>query len=143
MIRFFSEDVDFQLEGKLKKRNWIEKVLENSGLKSGDINYIFCSDSYLLEINKQFLDHDYFTDIITFPVDDDRKGRISSDMYLSIERIEDNAKNLGLSFDNELLRVMIHGILHLLGYEDKSIPGEQDMRNQEDRWMAFFHVMEG
>ncbi len=143
MIRFFSEDVDFQLEGKLKKRNWIEKVLENSGLKSGDINYIFCSDAYLLEINKQFLDHDYFTDIITFPVDDDRKGRISSDMYLSIERIEDNAKNLGLSFDNELLRVMIHGILHLLGYEDKSIPGEQDMRNQEDRWMAFYHEMEG
>lgn len=143
MIRFFSEDVDFQLEGKLKKRNWIEKVLENSGLKSGDINYIFCSDSYLLEINKQFLDHDYFTDIITFPVDDDRKGRISSDMYLSIERIEDNAKNLGLSFDNELLRVMIHGILHLLGYEDKSIPGEKDMRNQEDRWMAFYHEMEG
>lgn len=129
MIHFFFENIDEQpLDEQLK--NWLEKIILSEGKKLGDINYIFCDDEYLLKVNQDYLQHDYYTDIITF---DYVKGKtISGDIFVSIERIEDNATTLSKDFDSEFHRVLAHGILHLCGYKDKSPEEEQIMREKED-----------
>lgn len=124
----------FQTNCSLKKRTilkqWIKAIVENNKKEVGEISYIFCSDEQLLKINKEFLNHDYYTDIITF--DYSETDVVSGDLFISIERIKDNAKTLKTSYQEELHRVIIHGVLHLLGYKDKTEVESENMRKLED-----------
>lgn len=116
-VTYFNEDVPFP---KLKRRsttNWIKETIRLEEKSIGDISFIFCSDDYLLEVNKKYLTHDYYTDIITFDYVED--GIISGDIFISIDRVKENAKLFSTSMENELNRVLVHGVLHLLGYKDK------------------------
>lgn len=115
---------------KNKVKSWIKSVAEKRGFKVGEISYIFCSDDYLLDINKTYLKHDFYTDIITFDYTDAKK--ISGDLYISIDRIRDNAQELNLGFEQELHRVIIHGVLHILGLKDKTEEEAKEMRKAEE-----------
>lgn len=137
MIGFFSEDIKFSLKGKNNVKCWIKSVIQKYGMTIGDINYIFCSDEYLLEKNISYLKHDTLTDVITFNYNENKK--ISGDIFISISRVKENAENLNILFDDELNRVIIHGILHLLGYKDKTKSDELEMRRMEDECLMF-HV---
>ena len=133
MIYHHSEDVSFQPSAKLSIRKWIKGVILNEGKVLGDINYIYCSDEYLLELNKKSLNHDYYTDIITFDYVED--NIISGDLFISIDRVQENALDHKATFENELLRVMIHGVMHLCGYGDKSPDDEKLMRQKENQYL--------
>ena len=135
MIRFFTEDIDFTLSSKSARKNWIKEIIQKEGFKCGDVNYILCTDEYLLEINRTFLDHDTYTDIITFD-QSENKLEIAGDIYISIDRIRSNSENLKVSFPDELDRVMIHGILHLCGYGDKTPDEKKIMRKKEDACLS-------
>ena len=117
---------------------WIETIIESEDFTEGEINFIFCDDSYLHKINVEYLDHDTFTDIISF--DYTIGNLISGDIFISIERVKDNAKEYEVSFDKELLRVMSHGVLHYCGYKDKSVEDSNLMRQKENEKMEMFHV---
>lgn len=133
-IRFFSEDVPFILKDKQKIRLWLHTVVLGEGFrKVGELNYIFCSDDYLLEINKEYLDHDTYTDIITFDTSE-KEGIIAGDIYISIDRVTDNAKQFNTAVQTELHRVMVHGVLHLIGYDDYG-DEKQVMTAKEDFWL--------
>lgn len=135
-ILFHYEDVKpLKLKKQLLK-NWIKSAILNEGKKVGDINFIFCSDAYLLQVNKQYLNHDYYTDIITFDYVDN--GIISGDIFVSVDRVEDNASQFGVLFDHEMRRILIHGILHLLGYPDKGIEEKKIMTSKEDYYLERF-----
>lgn len=110
---------------------WLSKVIENEGAQLHELNLIFCSDNYLLSMNKEYLDHDYFTDIITFD-NSVEANKITGDLFISVDRVYDNAKNLNVSRETELNRVVVHGVLHLLGYGDKSETERSLMRSLED-----------
>lgn len=134
-IDFFTQDVSFKFHTPAKTRLWIKNVI---GLENRDlvhINYIFCSDAYLLELNKQYLKHRTLTDIITFDSSEE-DGQIEGDIFISIERVRSNAVELGTSFDDELHRVLIHGVLHLIGYADKSPKDKSRMRKKEDTYLS-------
>jgi probable rRNA maturation factor len=132
-VYFHAEKINYTLKGKRKVRDWVCRVIDIEGRETGEINIIFTSDSFLLEINKQYLDRNYYTDIITFDYGD---GKIvSGDMYLSIERIMENAKELHISIRNELLRVIIHGILHMIGYSDKTKKAKKEMTGKENHYL--------
>ena len=128
-IHFFYESAE---KPKIKINNsksWIKKIIESHGKKTGNINYIFCSDEYLLKINKDFLSHNYYTDIITF---NNCEGNIiSGDIFISLDRVKENAKKYD-SHDSEVYRVMVHGVLHLIGFKDGSDAEQEDMRHQEN-----------
>lgn len=126
---FHNEDINFELDHASRTIQWLTKLIESHGFSISEINYIFCSDEYLLEINKDYLDHDYYTDIITFALQSDP---IEADIFISIDRIHDNAKTEQVSFENELLRVMVHGILHLVGFDDKTDEMKSIMREKEN-----------
>ena len=128
----------FELEHPSKYTDWIEKCLKSFNASSGPIEYIFCSDESLLEINRQHLNHDYYTDIITFQYEG--VPEVSGDIYISIDRVKENADRFGETFDRELKRVMIHGILHLLGFKDGTLQEKSEMRSNEDKLMGMFHV---
>lgn len=133
-IQYCSEDVS---SPKIKKRNlnkWIKETITYEGKKSGDISFIFCSDAYLLEINKQYLNHDYFTDIITF--DYVENNIISGDIFISCDRVRENALEFNTGFDNELSRIIIHGVLHLLGFKDKNKNDKLLMTQKEDFYLG-------
>jgi rRNA maturation RNase YbeY len=134
-IRFFTEDIQFELKQKNKLRKWIESVLVQNKKKAESINYIFTSDQYLLDINKQYLNHNYFTDIITFN-NASAQESLQADIFISVERVKDNAKSLKTPFTDELHRVMIHGILHLIGFDDKTDQGKTEMRKKENHYLA-------
>lgn len=134
-IDFFYQKEDFQLTNEEWTRTWIEKVLNVHGYKSGTLQYIFLSDDDLLEINRSYLEHDYYTDIITFPLGD-KEGRLDSDIYISVDRVRDNAQNYACEFKDELDRVMIHGILHLCGWKDKTEEEERTMRQKENEALS-------
>jgi rRNA maturation RNase YbeY len=141
-IRFFSEDVLFKLEKSRSAIKWIKEVSIKENHQIAEITYVFCSDKFLLNLNKQFLNHKTLTDIITF--DYSAKDSVSGEIYISIERVEDNATKYGCPFATELHRVMIHGVLHLFGYNDKR-PGDIIvMRKKEEAylslWDNMFHV---
>ncbi len=135
MIEIFNE-TDTELVDTINIISWIEKVILLSENEIGDINYIFCSDDYLLNINKQYLNHDYYTDIISF--DYTVNTLISGDMYISIDRVMDNASKFSVSFEHELKRVMVHGILHYLGYNDSTAEEKLIMRTKEDYFLSLF-----
>jgi rRNA maturation RNase YbeY len=133
-INFYFEDIEeFQLDLPRSKK-WIKNTILKEGRKTGDITFIFCSDEYLLEINKQYLDHDYYTDIITF--DYVEKDVISGDIFISADRVRENAATFGVSFSNELNRILIHGVLHLLGYKDKEADEKKLMTSKEDNYLG-------
>ena len=121
------------MKNPLGVSKWITSTAKSEKKKVGEICYIFCSDNYLLKINKQYLKHNTYTDIITFDYSYD--NLISGDIFVSIDRVRDNAKQLGIQFENELHRVMIHGILHLAGYNDKTDKQEALMRKMEDKYL--------
>lgn len=134
----FNYETDFQLENESKYEDWIDSIIESEDKEPGEINYIFCDDDYLLEINKQYLDHDTLTDIISF--DYCIGDLISGDIFISIDRVKDNAQEYDVSFNNELLRVMCHGILHYCGYKDKTQEEQLLMRAKEQEKINMFHV---
>ncbi|WP_304199657.1 rRNA maturation RNase YbeY [Flavobacterium alvei] len=134
----FNYETDFVLENEEAIRVWISNVIGSENKKTGEINYIFCDDEYLLEINKEHLQHDYYTDIISF--DYTVGNEISGDMFISIDRVKENAQDFNVSFDEELKRVIVHGVLHYCGYKDKSEEDELLMRSKEDEKLAMFHV---
>jgi rRNA maturation RNase YbeY len=133
MIYYHNEDVSFQLKNKRLLRDWIKITAENESKIVGDINYIFVSDEYLLKLNNEALNHDFYTDIITF--DYCENNRISGDLFISVDRVKENAELLHTSLIDELHRVMIHGVLHLCGYGDKSSKEEKLMRSKEEYYL--------
>lgn len=135
-IYFFSEDIEFSLQNENQYRNWIASILALENKNPGDISYIFCNDDYLLNINNTYLDHNYLTDIITFPYNSG--DTISADIFISIDRVKENGAEYNVPFYSELLRVMAHGILHLVGYGDKSDDQKIIMRKKEEEAMALF-----
>ncbi|WP_269226706.1 rRNA maturation RNase YbeY [Flavobacterium eburneipallidum] len=134
----FNYETEFTLENEEAISSWISNVIKSEGKKEGEINYIFCDDEYLLEINKEHLQHDYYTDIISF--DYTVGNEINGDMFISIDRVKENAQDFNVSFDEELKRVIVHGVLHYCGYKDKSEEDELLMRKKEDEKIAMFHV---
>ncbi len=133
MINVFFEDVEPFVINKKELDDWLFFVCEKEGLEKGDINLVFCSDEYLLEINKKHLGHDYYTDIITFDYSDENK--VSGDLFISIERVKDNSKAQKTKEAEELLRIVVHGVLHLLGYKDKTPQEKEEMREKEDFYL--------
>ena len=134
----FNYETDFELQNESDYEAWIEAIIESEDFTEGEINYIFCDDEYLHKINVEYLDHDTFTDIISF--DYTIGNLISGDIFISVERIKENAKEYEVSFLKELHRVMSHGILHYCGYKDKSEEDSNLMRQKENEKMDMFHV---
>ena len=135
-VHFFFEDVKKIALKKPRDKKWIVHCIESNKKNTGDINFIFCSDSYLLELNRKHLNHDYYTDIITF--DYCEGDIISGDIYISVDRVLENSEDLELLFDMELHRVMIHGILHLLGLKDATEIEKRQMRSSEDKCLDYY-----
>ena len=129
MILFHSE-TDFSLSNKLQYKRWLKSLAASEGFTIGDINYIFCDDDYLLKLNEEYLHHDTLTDIITFDYVEGK--RLNGDIYISIERVRENSIIFSVSFDQELLRVLSHGVLHLCGYKDKTDVEAAQMRRMEE-----------
>lgn len=136
MIDFYTEDIDFQLENQQEVRAWIVKVIRHFKKEEGDLSYIFCSDKYQLEINKSYLNHHYFTDIITFNYNEG--NTIAGDIFISIDTVRANADEYKVTFEMELKRVMIHGILHLIGFNDKTDDQQEEMTRKEDEALNMF-----
>ena len=139
-INFFNADQTFRFQNKSLLKEWIEACFRKEKRKLENISYIFCSDEYLLEINKQFLNHDYYTDIITFDLSDSEK--ISAEIYISLDRVKDNAISLNVAYKKELLRVLIHGALHLCGYKDKQKKDTLIMREKEEWQIEKFYSLQ-
>jgi len=137
MISFNYEN-DFELTDEAKYEEWISEIIDSENKTEGEINYIFCNDDYLLEKNIEFLNHDTLTDIISF--DYSMGNLISGDIFISTERVKDNAVDFNVSFEEELRRVMAHGVLHYCGYKDKSEDDSKVMRSKEEEKIALFHV---
>ena len=134
----FNYETDFTLDNESIYKDWIFRIVDSEGFELGEINYIFCDDEYLHKINFEYLNHDTLTDIISF---DYSVGNIlQGDIFISTERVSDNAKDFRVVFDEELKRVMSHGVLHYCGYKDKSTADEAIMRSKEDEKIAMFHV---
>lgn len=134
----YNYETEFLISNEEDYTSWIENVIESEGKDLGELSYIFCDDEYLLEINQQYLDHDTLTDIISF---DYTEGNVvSGDIFISIERVQDNANDFNVSFEDELKRVIIHGVLHYCGYKDKSESDELLMRSKEEEKIKMFHV---
>ncbi|MDF9800568.1 putative rRNA maturation factor [Catalinimonas alkaloidigena] len=137
MIHFFTEEVDFNHSILSPAIPWIEKAILNEGYTLENLNYIFCSDAYLLQINILYLQHDYFTDIITFD-NSEFSLSLDGDIFISIERVDDNSQSEQTTFFHELLRVIIHGALHLMGYDDKDTFSKSTMRKMEDKYLDLY-----
>jgi probable rRNA maturation factor len=135
-LDFNNIDTPYLLKQKKLVRSWIEKTIKKEGLKTGTISFNFCSDDYLLEVNKEHLNHDFYTDIITF--DFCENNIVSGDIYISIDRVKDNAQTEKQSATKELHRVIIHGVLHLCGYKDKKLADARLMREKEDYYLSLF-----
>lgn len=134
----FNYLTDFVLDDELLFSQWIESLVSNHNFAVGDVTYVFCDDVCLHEMNVQYLNHDTLTDIITFDYSED--NCISGDLFISIERVRDNANDFGLDFRDELLRVMSHGVFHLMGFNDKNESDSLMMRKLEDEAIKLFHV---
>ncbi len=137
MIEFHFKS-DLVLHDTTNYSDWISRILESEECQLGQLDYVFCSDEFLLQMNQEYLHHDTFTDIITFDYSNGKT--ISGDIFISTERVKENSETYGVDFENELLRVMSHGVLHLMGYGDKSIPEKELMRKKEDEKIKMFHV---
>ena len=136
MIEYFNEDVELPdlPYGRITK--WLSNTATNYNFKIAQINYIFCSDDYLLTLNQEYLDHDYYTDIITFNYNE--SSYMSGDIFISIDRVKENATIFGIDTEREFLRVMVHGVLHLIGFNDSTDKDEMIMREKEDEFIKIF-----
>ncbi|GAA4446317.1 rRNA maturation RNase YbeY [Nibrella saemangeumensis] len=134
MIRFFNEDTPYKLPQKQTVRQWLKTQAGQEGFAVGELNYIFCSDEYVLQVNKDYLEHDYYTDIITFDQSEE-EGKIEGDIYISVDRVTDNARQLNVPAEQEMRRVLAHGLLHLCGHGDKTDEEAAAMRRKEDEWL--------
>ena len=134
----FNYENDFVIENEVSYQEWISRIIESEEFEEGEINYIFCDDEYLININNQYLKHDTYTDIISF--DYCVGNLLQGDIFVSTQRVTENAVNFKVSFENELKRVLSHGILHYCGYKDKSKEEADVMRQKEDEKIALFHV---
>ena len=133
-IHFFPEDISYTLKQKLLVRGWINQTILTEGYRLGELSFIFCSDEYLLKINREYLNHDTYTDIITFDNSEEDKV-ITGDIFISIERVKENSRKFNVNERDELHRVMIHGTLHLLGYPDKGKEAKKVMTAKEDHYL--------
>lgn len=134
MIEFFYIDIDFKIISKKIVSAWIEKVVSDFKKYFGDISFIFSNDEYILDINKKYLNHDFYTDVITF--DYCENNIISGDIFISIDRVLENSQDFNVSFSSEILRVMVHGVLHLLGFSDSSDTEKAEMRLLENNYIS-------
>ncbi len=139
-IEFFYEDLDFQLSNEGLYLKWIKEILKVNKAELKALNFIFCDDSYILNVNLEYLNHDYYTDIISFPYSE-FPHPIEGDIFISIDRVLDNSKSNNVSFENELQRVMAHGVLHFLGYKDKSEKDITEMRIKENEMIDIFNTI--
>lgn len=137
MIYFFTEDIDFDLSLLSFTPPWVIAFSEAEGFSIDSLNFIFCSDQYLLQINRDYLQHDYFTDIITFD-NSEAENILEGDIFISVDRVLDNATHLQTSFFQELLRVIAHGVLHLIGFDDKDEISKNTMRLMEDKFLNLY-----
>ena len=128
-LYFHSEEIDFALQNEERIASWLKKLTATEQKEIDELNYIFCTDEYLLEVNKTHLNHDYYTDVITF--DYCEENQISGDIFISIDRVKENADTFNTTFEDELNRVLAHGVLHLMGYKDKTPEDEKKMREME------------
>lgn len=136
MMIEFNYELDFKLSNENEYSDWIEKVISSYDFKLGELNYIFCDDAYLLKLNVEFLEHDTLTDIISF---DYTMGKlVGGDVFISLERVRDNAQDLSIPVEEELKRVMIHGVLHYMGYKDKTKEEKEMMRSEENKAIVLF-----
>ena len=138
MIRFFNEDISFDLTEPTRVTNWLTDVATSENCHIAALVFIFCSDAHLLTINQQFLNHDYLTDVITFDYRDASSEPIEGDIFISIDRVQENAALLSNTFEDELLRVMVHGLLHLVGYNDNTSELKRSMRRLEDEYLHLY-----
>lgn len=136
MVNFFFEDTDEFDVSHLNVEKNIEILVQTENRTMGEVSYIFCSDDYLLNINKQYLNHDYYTDVISFDYCED--DVISGDIFISVDTVRDNAKEYNVDFEKELERVMVHGVLHFVGYKDKTDEDSKMMRQKENQYLSLF-----
>ncbi len=141
MIAYYTQDTDFVFKGKQFNNKWLRMVAESEIKRIGDISIIFCSDNYILDVNMKYLQHDYFTDVITF--DYCEGDKLSGDLFISVDTVRENAKLYNTDFNDELNRVMVHGILHLIGYDDHSQKDKQLIRKKEDYYLSFREALKG
>lgn len=139
MISYYFEETDFVFKGKAKNNAWLRLVAESEIRRIGNISIIFCSDNYILDINRKYLEHDYFTDIITF--DYCEGDRLSGDLFISVDSVRENAVEYKTEFRDELNRVMVHGILHLIGYDDYTDEDIAVMRSKENYYLSLLDVL--
>jgi rRNA maturation RNase YbeY len=139
-VSFTNADVNLKLPSKTALKKFITTSFESETRKKLAVNYVFCSDDFLLRINQDFLKHDYYTDIITFPLSETDK-KVEAEVYISIDRVKENALKLKVSFEQELHRVIFHGILHLIGYKDKTATQKEAMRKAEEKWIKAFEKL--
>ena len=138
-VSFSYADRTLGYNRKRKLKTFLPVLAKKEGRVLEALNYVFCSDDYLLDMNRQFLQHDYYTDIITFDLGVPGAKGIVGEVYISIDRVKDNARSLGVSFEDELVRVVCHGLLHLCGYRDKKKAEQVAMRQAEDKYLKLFH----
>jgi len=139
-VQFFFLQPVSVLKQRLALKSFLQKTAQKEGRSIASLNIIFCSDDYLLNINKQYLNHDYYTDIITFDLSESKKGPVTAELYISYDRIKDNARLLKTTTSKELHRVIFHGLLHLFGYKDKSTKDQMLMRKMEDKLLAKYFL---
>ena len=139
MISYYFEDTDFLFRKKTLNNKWLKLVAESEIRRIGDISIIFCSDNYILDVNQQYLQHDYFTDIITF--DYCEGDRLSGDLFISVDSVRENAVEYGTEFEDELNRVIVHGILHLIGYDDHRDDDIAEMRSKENYYLSLRELL--
>lgn len=138
-IHFFSEEIPFTLKEKLSRKRWLKKIATNEGFKIKELNYIFCSDEYLYQMNKNYLRHETYTDIITFD-NSEKKGDIEGDIFISIDRVRENAKTHTQELETEMNRVLAHGLLHLMGYKDKTQEEAALMQLKEEEALGLYDL---
>jgi len=136
MIEFISEDLEIPSFVDSSVASWVEKVIQSHQCQAGDLTYLFCSDQHILQVNNQFLQHDYFTDIITFDYSSNKL--IAGDLVISLDTVKSNSELFNTSFQEELLRVIIHGVLHLIGFTDQTDDEKQEMRALENKALSLF-----
>ena len=141
MISYYTQDTDFVFKGKAFNNKWLKMVAESEIRRIGAVSIIFCSDREILDVNMKYLQHDYFTDIITF--DYCEGDRLSGDLFISVDSVRENAVFYGVEFADELNRVMVHGILHLIGYDDHTPEEQKVMRGKEDYYLSLRTSLQG
>ena len=138
-VHFFSEDIDFELPEKLRRKRWLKQLAADAGFRIKELNYVFCSDEYLYQMNVDYLNHDTYTDIITFD-NSEKTEELEGDVFISVDRVRENAKSVQVEEEVELTRVLAHGLLHLMGYKDKAKEEASLMRSKEEEAIELYRL---